>query len=839
MIVARLIPILLQDVRFAIRTLSKSPMFVAVAVFSLSLGIGANTAIFTLIDQLLLRMLPVKDPQQLVLLTGRGSHYGSNNGPNKLSYPMYSDFRDQNKVFQGMFCRNENTFSLTFQGKTERVSGEVVSGNFFPVLGVNAAIGRVFGPQDDLMQGANPYAVLSYTYWVTRFGRDPGIIGQKLVINGYPFTVIGVSQAGFHGVDPAREQQIRIPVTMEKQIQNNDFSRLNDRRWRWVQVYGRLKPGESLEQAKAGLQPLFHQMLEMEVKEKAFAKAAPLTKERFLKMWLDVLPAATGKSYTRERFSKPLFVLMSIVGLVLLIACANVANLLMARATARQKEIAVRLALGASRGRIISQLLVESLILSFTGGGVGILLSVWIDKTLIGFLPTGSTPLTISSVPDGRILLFALTVTMLTGVLFGLVPALQATKPNLAGTLKDQAGAVVGGGSVSMRKILVVAQVTLSLILLIAAGLFIRSLSNLKDLDPGFRTKNLMAFNVDPPLNGYPKERSRQFFQQLYDGMNRTPGVKSASLAIMPVLQGDEWDSTVAVEGYSAKAGEWIDPHMNFVSSGYFKTMEVPVMVGRDFDMRDNLSSMKVAIVNEKFAKKYLGGANAIGRHIGMGGDPGTKTDITVIGVVRDTKYESMRDEMPIEMYRPYRQMEFVTGMNAYIRTERDPQELFETMRKKVVDLDSNVPVADMITLEKQMEVSLVTERLVASLSTAFALLATLLAGIGLYGVMAYTVARRTREIGIRMALGAFSGSVVWLVMREVFLLLAIGMLIGLPTAWGLSRFVQTQLYGMTPNDPMTVALAVFGIASVAAMAGFVPARKATRIDPMRALRWE
>jgi predicted permease len=497
------------------------------------------------------------------------------------------------------------------------------------------------------------------------------------------------------------------------------------------------------------------------------------------------------------------------------------------------------LALGASRWRIISQLLVESLILSFTGGAIGILLSVWIDKTLIGFLPAGTTPLTISSVPDGRILLFALAVTMATGVIFGLVPALQATKPNVAGTLKDQAGAVVGGGSVSMRKILVVAQVTLSLILLIAAGLFIRSLSNLKDLDPGFRTKNLMAFHVDPSLNGYPKERSRQFFQQLYEGMNRTPGVKSASLAIMPVLQGDEWDSTVAVEGYSAKAGEWIDPHMNFVSPGYFKTMEVPVMVGRDFDMRDDVSSMKVAIVNEKFAKKYLGGVNAIGRHIGMGGDPGTKTDITVIGVVRDTKYESLRDEMPIELYRPYRQMEFVTGMNAYIRTERDPQELFETMRKKAVELDSNVPVADMITLEKQMEVSLLTERLVASLSTAFALLATLLAGIGLYGVMAYTVALRTREIGIRMALGAFSGSVVWLVMREVFLLLGIGMLIGLPTAWGLSRFVQAQLYGMTPNDPMTVVLAVVGIASVAAMAGFVPARKATRIDPMRALRWE
>jgi predicted permease len=430
-------------------------------------------------------------------------------------------------------------------------------------------------------------------------------------------------------------------------------------------------------------------------------------------------------------------------------------------------------------------------------------------------------------------------VALATGVIFGLVPALQSTKPDVAGTLKDQAGAVVGGGSVSIRKVLVVAQVTLSLILLIAAGLFIKSLSNLKDLDPGFRTTNLMSFAVDPTLNGYKKERSRQYYQQLYDAIRTTPGVKAASLAIMPVLADNEWDSTVAVEGYSAKAGEWIDPHMQFVSPGYFKTMEVPLLAGRDFDMRDVLGSMPVAIVNEKFAKRYMGGVNAIGRHIGMGGDPGTKTDITVIGIARDTKYENMRAEMPIEMYRPYRQMEFVDGMNAYIRTERNPEELFETMRRKVTELDSNVPIVDMRTLEKQMELSLVTERLVASLSSAFAVLATVLAGIGLYGVMAYTVARRTREIGIRMALGAFSGEVIWLVMREVLVLLGIGLALGLPAAWGLSRFVESQLYGMTPNDPSTIVLAILGIAVVATAAGFFPARKATRIDPMRALRWE
>ncbi len=829
---------LFQDVRYAIRTLSKSPMFVAVAVFSLALGIGANTAIFTLIDQLLLRLLPVKNPQELVLLTGLGQHYGSNNGRNKLSYPMYSDFRDKNQVFQGMFCNDTSEFSVSTGGSTERVAGEVVSGNYFPVLGVGAALGRVLGPSDDAVQGASPYAVLSYSYWTSRFGHDPTVIGRKIVINGYPFTIVGVSQAGFNGLDPAKSSQVRIPVTMQGEM-DKTWPRLNDRRSRWIRAYGRLKTGEPLEQAKAGLQPLFHQMLAMEVQQKAFAKAAPRTKSDFLAMTLDVLPAATGMSNIRQQFSKPLIVLMCIVGLVLLIACANVANLLIARATARQKEIAVRLALGASRGRIISQLLVESLMLSLLGGVMGVFLAVLIDRSLIQFLPEGNSPLTISSTPDFRILLFALGVTLTTGILFGLVPALQATRPELAPTLKDQAGAVVGGGSVNVRKILVIAQVTLSLILLIAAGLFIKSLSNLKDLDPGFQTKNLLTFSVSPALNGYKDQRSLQFYRQLYEVLNNLPGVKSASFAVMGVLQGNEWDNSVSVEGYSAKSGEWVNPHMNFISPGHFKTMDVPILVGRDFDARDDKGSMKVAIINDKFAKRYFGSTNAVGRHIGMGGDPGTKTDITVIGVVRDTKYESMRDEMPIEVFQPYKQMDFVLGMNGYVRTDRNPEQYFEIVRRKVQELDANVPVVQMLTLEKQMEISLMTERLVASLSTAFALLATVLAGVGLYGVMAYTVARRTREIGIRMALGAFSGSVIWLVMREVLVLLAIGMAIGLPTAWALTKLVQTQLYGLTANDPFAISLAVIGIATVAILAGFVPARKATRIDPMRALRWE
>ncbi len=648
-----------QDLRFAFRTFKKAPVFVVVAVLSLALGIGANTAIFTLVDQVLLRLLPVKDPQQLVLLWSRGSHYGSNNGYNKISYPMYEDFRDKNQVFNGMFCRTDMDFSLSFEGKTERISGELVSGTYFPVLGVRAAVGRVFSAEDDKTPGGHPYGVLSYGFWQTRFGGDPGVIGKKLLVNGYPITVVGVSQAGFDGTDPGYSPQLRVPVMMKAQMDQLGFYKLNDRRGRWVNAFGRLKPGLTLEQARAGLQPLFHQMLEMEVQEKAFARAAPVTKERFLRMWLELLPASKGRSQLRRQFSNPLLVLMGIVALVLLIACANVANLLIARATARQKEIAVRLALGASRGRIVSQLLIESLLLAIAGGLLGLMLAVWIDNVLVSFLPPSGTPLTVSTSPDWRILAFNLGVSLLTGIIFGLVPALQSTRPDLAPTLKDQVGSIAGGTSVRLRKALLVAQVTLSLLLLIGAGLFIRSLRNLKDLDPGFRTKNLMTFSINPPLNGYKPDQSLRIYRELTDKLNATPGVESASLAIMPVLEGNEWDSSVSVEGYSAKAGEWINPHMNFVSPGYFKALDIPMLLGRDFTMKDEAKAPKVAIINEKFAKRYFGDGIAIGRHIGMGGDPGTKTDIEVIGVVRDSKYEGMRDEMPLEMFRPYHQMEF------------------------------------------------------------------------------------------------------------------------------------------------------------------------------------
>lgn len=830
---------LLHDLRYALRSLRKAPLFTAVAIFSLALGIGANTAIFTLVHQVLLQMLPVRDPQELVLLTAVGRHYGNNTGMNALSYPMYRDFRDKNQVFQGMFCKWGRDFSLTVDGRTELVSGEMVSGNYFPVLGVGAAIGRVFTAQDDLYQGQHPVAVLSYGFWQSRFNGDPGVLGRRIVVNGYPLTVVGVSQAGFDGVEAGVSPQIRIPITMAHELTPPEWHMLNDRRSRFVNVFGRLKPGVTLDAAKAGLQPLLHQMLNMEVQEKAFARATPFTKQEFLKMWMNVLPASKGRSDLRRQFGNPLLALMAIVGLVLLIACSNVANLLIARAAARQKEIAIRLAMGASRRKLITQLLEESLLLSCAGGAAGIALAVAINKTMLGFLPAGELPVTISATPDARVLLFTLAVSVATGLLFGLAPALQATRPNVSGTLKDQAGSVAGGTSVGLRKGLVVAQVALSLLLLIGAGLFVQSLRNLRNLNPGFETESLVTFGVDPPLNGYKAERSREFYRQLLDRLDGMPGTKAAGLAVMPVLNGWEWDSTVTIEGYTAKQGEWVNPHMNFVSTRFFDAMGIPVIAGRTFDRRDEDGAQKVGVINEKFAKQYFGGGNPVGRHVGMGGDPGTKLDIEIIGVVRDTKYEDMRKEMPIELYRPYRQVEFTLGMTAYVRAQGDPAGLFPQLRRVVREIDPNVPVAGMRTLEQQVDRSLATERMLATLSAVFGLLATVLAAVGLYGVMAYVVARRTREIGIRMALGAGRPNVLWLVMREVLTLAAIGVAIGAPAAWLLSRLVEAQLFGVKPADPVTMALSALGIASVAALSGYLPALRATAIDPMTALRFE
>jgi predicted permease len=829
-----------QDLRYAFRTLRKARLFSAVAVLSLAFGIGANTAIFTLIHQLILRRLPVKDPQQLVMLAGRGRHYGGNNGRDKLSYPMYQDIRDRNRVFAGMFCTHGETMSASFDGRTELVLGELVSGNFFRVLGIGAAVGRVFTGSDDLYQGGHPLAVLSYGYWKSRFAGDRGILGKRIMVNGYPLTVIGVSQAGFDGVEPGFAPQIRVPMTMATSLPpGGTFNRLSDRRFRWLEVFGRLRPGIAREKAQAGLQPLFHQILDLEVQQKEFAKASLFTKAEFLKMHLELMPGATGRSYLRDQFSKPLLALMAIVALVLLIACSNLANLLIARASARQKEIAVRLALGASRARLIRQLLVESLVLSVAGGALGVGLAALIDRTLIDFLPARSTPLSLSSTPDWAVLGFTALIAVMAGVVFGLAPALQSTRPRLADTLKDQAAAVLHGGSVKLRKSLAVAQVALSLLLLIAAGLFLQSLRNLKFTNPGFDVRGLVSFGIEPTLNRYDKPWTFDYYRRLRDRLKAMPGTEGATLAMVPVLQDNEWDNWVTIEGYTPKLGETPDPHMQYCASDYFGTLKIPIILGRDFTIKDAAGAPKVGIINQKFAHRYFGGVNPLGRHLGLGIDPGTKMDVEIVGVAGDTRYESLSDAVPDELYIPYTQLDFVNGMTVYLRAHGDAANTFNTIRRAVREVDPAVPMYDLRTLDDQIEISLFIERLLATLSGVFGGIATLLAALGLYGVMAFMVARRTREIGIRMALGADTGSVVWMVMREVLLLAAIGVAIGLGAAWAATRLIQAQLFGIQATDLATMAAAALGIAAVAALAGYLPARRATAIDPVRALRWE
>ena len=843
-----MMPTLLLDVRLALRAWRKAPGFALTAVLSIGLGIGASIAIFTLVDQVLLRSLPVRSPHELVQVTFEGTRYGEDWGDGtEISYPMYAAMRDGNDALTGMFSRFGYAFQVGESVQPERVNGELVSGKYFPVLGVRAAAGRLFTEEDDRAPGGHAAAVLSHSFWATRFGADPSAVGRSMTVNGHPYTIVGVTAPGFEGVELGRPTDVFVPMMMKAQI-TPGWNGLDERLSRWVRVFGRLRPGVTREQAHAALAPLFRAQLQLDLADPGFHGAAASVRQQYAENRLTLLPAAQGRSSFRRSLTGPLWALMGIAAGVLLIASANVANLLLARGAARGREMAVRLALGATRGRLMRQLLVESLMLSLAGGLVGLAIGAAGAPLVLRFFASPETPYPVSAAPDLRILAFALAVSTLAGVLFGLAPALQSTRPDVAPTLKDTATSVAGGRSARLRKALVASQVAVSLLLLIGAGLFLRTLDNLLAVDVGFDTRTLVSFTVDPSLSGYAPAESKQLATALLDRLGRAPGITAAGLAAQRLLDGSQRTADITVEGYRPAPDEDMDQNWNTVSPGYFRAMGIPVLRGREFEARDAASAregpaggppFRTVVVNERFAKHYFPGQDPIGRHIGFGANPGRPTPIEIVGVVRDSKYTDVRDETQRQLFFAYLEESNPRSFTVYVRTSRPPEAAFATIRQVVRDLAPGLPVAATRTLARQVDRSLARERLVAAMSAVFGGLATLLAVVGLYGVMAYTVARRTREIGVRMALGARQADVRWMVIRETLAVTAAGIVAALPAAWWMGRLVSSQLYGVQATDPPTVAAAVTLLGGVSLLAALVPSRRASRVDPMSALRYE
>lgn len=837
---------IVDELRAALRGLIHAPLFTLVAVASLALGIGANSAIFSLIDQVILKTLPVERPGELVQVFQSGSHYGSNSGPRMNSYPMYKDFRDQSPVHAGMLCRREISVSVTFEGVAERTGGELISGNYFEVLGVKAHLGRLISPADDVTKGGHPVAVLGFDYWKNRFSSDPNIVGKDLLVNNVKLTVIGVSSPEFFGLDPTRVISVRVPVAMKAQM-TPGWDSMEDRRSRWVQVFARLKPGVSTQQAQAQLQTQFSALRQMESKDAAFANIAPEVKDLFLKGRLEVEEAANGYSGMRRQMAQPLWILMGIVGLVLLIACTNVANLLIARSMGRRKEFAVRAALGASRWRLMRPLLVESTLLSSIGGAVGLILAFALNSLLISFLPPASTPLRLAAAPDWRVLAFTFGVALITGLLFGIFPALSAGRTDAAPALKEEGRGMSTGASGAVRKTLVGVQVALSILLLIAAGLFVRTLQNLKFASTGLVTTRLITFQSEPSLSGYSTERIKQFLREFRQRAEGLPGVAKVGVGTIAKMSGNEWDSTVTVEGFKHDPGKMPGPYFDSVTPGYVEAMGMKILEGRDFRDSDanaepphpRVSSWRVCMINKKFADKFFAGKSPIGYHIGMGGDPGTKTTIEIVGVFSDAKYMNMREDVQLQVLVPLYETPVPVSMVAYVRTTSDEAMVFGQLRGLMLQMDPNLPIYAMRSFEDQIDTILSTERLMGFLASVFGVVATLLAAIGLYGVLSLAVSRRLREIGIRIALGAETGTVITLVMREILFLIAGGVAVGIPSAILLSRYVESQLYGMQATDPITFALAVVALVSVALLAALMPTRRATRVNPIEVLRYE
>jgi len=829
----------MTEIRLALRTLSKTPVLTAVAVLSLALGIGANTAMFGLVDQILLRYLPVKDPQELVQLQLEGGRFGSNSGDGTgtFSHPLYLALRDRNTVFSGLTGQMITQASLVGDDRNEVVGVGLVAGNFFDLLGVRPHLGRLLGVEDDKVKNGSAVGVLQYDFWRNRFGSDQGIVGSTVRLNGNPFSVIGVAAPGFEGTDTGLPTNLWVPVTMKTAI-TPTWDQLENERYSWFYLFGRLKPGGSREQAQASLRVLYAQRQQEELKGEFFSRF-PDVQERFLKQVLTLIPASRGQSNLRRLFAQPLTVLQWLVSLVLLIACANVANLLLARAAARQREIAIRTALGASRGQIARQLLVESLLLAAAGGVGGVLISIAMARGLVRFLPFDPANLSLVTTPDLRVLAFTAGTTLLTALVFGIVPALRGSKVAPAVTLKEEAGSVAGGhGHVRLRKALVALQVTLATVLLVGAGLFVRTLQNLRNVDLGFKTENVVQFGVRP-ATVYEEARNRQVVRELVEGLATVTGVEAVGANRTPLLMGGRWDSSITIPGVGPQGGEYPWSFFNAITPGYFEALRIPIQAGRDFTWDDWGAAQERGLVNETLVREYLKGESPVGRLVGQGRE--STPNIEIIGVFASTRYENVRGQVPRQTFVSMGgvRMRTFSGMTVYARTDRDPRQVMPLLRDEVRRVDPNLVVSDMRTLDSQRDMRLSNERMLSVLSTAFALLATLLAVVGLYGVLAFVVTQRTREIGIRMALGAEQRNVIRLVLNEVLALFTFGIFAGVLVGIGGGRFVESQLFGVNADDPWVFALSGAALLLVALVAAFVPAWSASRIDPIRALRYE
>ncbi|HEX7362971.1 MAG TPA: ABC transporter permease [Bryobacteraceae bacterium] len=825
------------DLRFVGRSLLRNPVVVAAAVVSLALAIGANTALFTIANQVLLQALPVKNPERLVTFQWEGQFIGGSNRGlyQSFSYPAYADLRDSNPgVFSGMAAEYQDKVDVRAQGPAQRAAAELVSGNYFQVLGVEPVIGRMFTSNDNKIKNGEPYVVLSYEFWQRRFGGNPSILNHTIDINSHPMTVVGVAQRGFQGFQRLSPTDVFVPMMMKTAVTPtwDDLARRNSI---WLHIFGRLSPAVSAKQAAAALSVPFHQVLESDVA--ATGRSSKFAR-RYYRDTLSFVPAAQGVGYFKQLIAKPLYVLLGMVGLLLLIACVNIANLLITRAAARQKEIAIRLSLGATRASLMRLILIESLCIAIAGGVLGLLLSVWLAQVLVGFLPSSNPAIAIQTSPDGTVLAFTAGLSILTALLFGLIPALQGTRPSVVPALKnDASSASASMGQKRLRRALVCAQVALSLVLLFAAGLFAKSLRDLMGVNTGMNVSHVVEFTIDPSLHRYTPERARELFGDFQAKIRHIPGVVSASAAAVPLLAGNDSQNTVHVEGYRPHPGESTQAGFNAMLPGFFTTMGVPLMAGRGFSKSDSVGTPLVAIVNEAFVKRFVEHGSHLGLHFGFWGSDAMPYKI--VGVVRDVRAIDLKQNAMPCTYFPALQDENPSSLTYYVRTAQDPKALTQSIRKVLRSLDPSLPMYQVKTVQDQIDQTQFIERLFAWLSSAFGILATLLASVGLFGIMSYSVARRTREIGIRMALGAEQREIFRMVMGEALLLAAIGIVAAAPLIYWAGKIASGEIFGVRTDDPFVIAGAAFVIVAVSALAGYLPARRAMRIDPMKALRYE